>query len=85
MNTYLIVPVGELVKVDFELVSQTSAATCRRSVDRTLALIRWSGEAPPFVALLDGAVGPFSAIGIAAQLESPAWAFPPPPRPSITL
>lgn len=78
MNTYLFVPVGELIKVDFALVSQTRAETCRRSNDRTLALIGWSGDAPAFVVLLEGAVGPFSDIGVDVQLASPAWAFPPP-------
>ena len=76
-NTYLIIPVGELAKVDFNFVTQTSAATCRRSVDRTLALIGWIGDAPDFVNLLDGiSFGPFSDIGIAAKLESADWAFP---------
>ena len=42
---YLILPVTELSKVDFSLVSETSADTVRKSVDGTKTFVKWE-QAP---------------------------------------
>ena len=74
----MIVPVSELGEVDFSLVTQTSAATCRRSVDRTKAIISWQGGAPAFVWEINGSEGPMSFSDLKVKLLEPAWAHPAP-------
>ena len=39
--TYVIFNVSELPLINFEQVLQTSAETCRKSVDETQALVKW--------------------------------------------
>lgn len=39
--TYVIFDVGELSKIDFNEVMQTSAETCRKSVDGTKTVVKW--------------------------------------------
>ena len=52
---YLILPVSELTKVDFNLVLETSAETVRKSIDETKTFVKWEGEAPAFIATISGA------------------------------
>ena len=45
-DTYCIVPVVFLDTLDFSTVKDTSIDTVRRSLDGTLAVIFWDGDAP---------------------------------------
>lgn len=44
--TYVIFDVSELSTIDFNLVEQTSAETCRLSIDRLQTLVKWTGSPP---------------------------------------
>lgn len=41
---YVIFPVSEISKIDFNLVLENSAETLRRSVDGTKTFIKWNGS-----------------------------------------
>jgi hypothetical protein len=70
---YLILPVSELTKVDFNLVLETSAETVRKSIDETKTFVKWDGEAPAFVATISGAEGPYTYSEILDLLTGVEW------------
>ena len=70
---YLILPVSELTKVDFDLVLETSAETVRKSIDETKTFVKWEGEAPAFVATISGAEGPYTYEEILGILTGLDW------------
>jgi len=70
---YLILPVSELTKVDFNLVLETSAETLRKSIDQTKTFVKWDGEAPAFVATISGAEGPYTYSEILDVLTGVEW------------
>jgi hypothetical protein len=70
---YLILPVSELTKVDFNLVLETSAETVRKSIDETKTFVKWDGEAPAFVATISGAEGPYTYSEILDVLTGVEW------------
>ena len=54
-----------------------SEATCRRSLDGTLVLLKWEGPLP---GVLSGSTV-YSSDGISEVLATPAWRPPDPPPP----
>jgi hypothetical protein len=70
---YLILPVSELTKVDFNLVLETSAETVRKSIDETKTFVKWDGETPAFVATISGAEGPYTYSEILDILTGVEW------------
>jgi hypothetical protein len=70
---YLILPVSELTKVDFNLVLETSAETVRKSIDETKTFVKWDGETPAFVATISGAEGPYTYEEILDILTGVEW------------
>lgn len=70
---YLILPVSELTKVDFNLVLETSAETVRKSIDETKTFVKWDGETPAFVATISGAEGPYTYEQILDILTGVEW------------
>ena len=75
-RNYLIIPITELSKVDFDLVCETSADTVRKSVDETKTFVKWEGEAPAFVADIVGAEGPYTHEEILTILATEEWTAP---------
>ena len=71
---YLILPVSELTKVDFNLVMETSAETVRKSIDETKTFVKWEGAEPAFVATISGAEGPYTYEEILDILTGVDWA-----------
>ena len=70
---YLILPVSEFTKVDFDLVLETSSETVRKSIDQTKTFVKWDGEAPAFVATISGAEGPYTYEQILDILTGVEW------------
>jgi hypothetical protein len=70
---YLILPVFELTKVDFNLVLETSAETVRKSIDETKTFVKWEGVEPAFVATISGAEGPYTYEEILDILTGVEW------------
>lgn len=77
-RTFLIIPVGELNKVDFTQVLETSPDTVRRSVDGTKTFIKWEGVEPSFLGDIVGSEGPYSYEEILSILSTPEWTDPNP-------
>ena len=77
-RTFLIIPVGELNKVDFTQVLETSPDTVRRSVDGTKTFIKWEGVEPSFLGDIVGSEGPYSYEEIISILATPEWTDPNP-------
>lgn len=69
MSKYAIVPVSEITEEMIGLCSQTNQETLRKSLDGTLAILKWAHEKP---ACLSG----YDEISHAEALElmeNPAW------------
>ena len=49
MKKYVIINASEVSDVDFSLVEQTSVDTIRYSLDRSLALVSFTGSTPSFL------------------------------------
>jgi hypothetical protein len=77
-RTFLIIPVGELNKVDFTQVLETSPDTVRRSVDGTKTFIKWEGVEPSFLGDIVGSEGPYTYSEIISILATPQWTDPNP-------
>jgi hypothetical protein len=73
---YLIIPVSQLSKVDFNQVGETSAETVRKSVDQTKTFIKWEGQDPTFVSQLTDTEGPYNHEQILNILATEEWTQP---------
>lgn len=76
--TYVIFNVSELPLINFDQVLQTSAETCRKSVDETQTLVKWeSSEGIPIcVQDLTTKSQYYTHDEILAIMATPAWTEP---------
>lgn len=72
-NKYLIIPVTELDKVDFNQLVITSKDTLRYSIDGLKTFIEWDDIEPSFLYDLSGKEGPFNVDEIGIALSNPEW------------
>lgn len=72
-RNYLIIPVSELSKVDFEQVCETSADTVRKSIDETKTFIKWDSDEPSFIPDLLNTEGPYTYNEIMEILSTEEW------------
>lgn len=77
-RTFLVFPIGELHKVDFNQVLETSPETVRRSVDGTKTFIKWEGEDPSFLGDIVGSEGPYTYGEMSGILGTSEWSHPNP-------
>ena len=49
MKKYVIIKTSDLSNVDYNLVEQSSLETTRKSLDNSLALVSFYGDAPSFL------------------------------------
>jgi hypothetical protein len=76
---FMIIPVSELWKIDFNQVLETSAETVRKSVDETKTFVKWDGvEIPSSVLSVVGSEGPYTYSEILEILSGPEWTDPNP-------
>jgi hypothetical protein len=73
---YLIFPVTELFKVDFNQVGETSTETVRKSVDETYTFVKWEGQDPTFISELQDTQGPYTHEEILEILATEEWTPP---------
>jgi hypothetical protein len=73
---YLIIPVSQLSKVDFNQVGETSIETVRKSVDQTKTFVKWEGEDPTFISQLTNTEGPYTHEQILNILSTEEWTQP---------
>lgn len=70
---FLIFPITEIDKIDFNKVSETSAETVRKSIDGTKTFVKWDGEEPDFITELENTEGPYTYPEILEILGNPEW------------
>jgi hypothetical protein len=74
---FMIFPVMELDKIDFNQVLETSTETVRKSVDGTKTFVKWDGTTiPSSVEALESKEGPYTYEEILAILATPEWTDP---------
>lgn len=76
---FMIFPVSELNKIDFNQVLETSADTVRKSVDGLKTFVKWNGvEIPSSVLSVVGSEGPYTYNEMLEILSGPEWTDPNP-------
>lgn len=80
--TYVIFDVTELPLIDFNQVLQTSAETCRKSVDGTQTLVKWytNNGVPSCVESLTTKGLYMTHSEILQVMSTPEWTPPYPPE-----
>ena len=77
-DTYAIIAIADIDKVDFSQVDQTSADTVRKSLDGSKFVLKWyHGEEPTFIT--DGTIVPLQTLTHAECLDlmnTPEWSEP---------
>lgn len=78
--TYVIFDVTELPEIDFNTVLQTSAETCRLSVDKTKTLVKWFSDqpVPTCIENLTTKSPYYTHDEILAIMSTPEWTEPVP-------
>ena len=72
-DTYAIIDINDLLKVDFMQVGQTSADTVRKSLDNSKFVLKWE-TTPTFIT--DGTIIPLQLLTHAECLDlmnTPEW------------
>ncbi len=75
-DTYAIININDLSKVDFTQVGQTSADTVRRSIDGTMFVLKWE-QTPTFIS--NGTIVPLQTLTHLQCLDlmnTPEWSEP---------
>lgn len=70
---YLIVPVLEADKINFEDFDTTSLEYARKSADESKFILKWTGEQPSIVSKLEGTEGPYSYEQIGNFINNKEW------------
>jgi len=73
---YVIIPSSEIDNIDFSEVMETSANTCRYSVDETLTFVKYDGEMPSSVSSITGKSQEYTHSEIIELLNSEDWTIP---------
>lgn len=72
-DTYAIIDINDLLKVDFTQVGQTSADTVRKSLDSSKFVLKWE-KTPTFIT--DGTIVPLQLLTHSECLDlmnTPEW------------
>jgi len=72
-DTYAIIDINDLLKVDFNQVGQTSADTVRKSLDNSKFVLKWE-QTPTFIT--DGTIIPLQILTHSECLDlmnTPEW------------
>jgi len=75
-DTYAIININDLSKVDFSQVGQTSSDTVRRSIDESMFVLKWE-ETPTFIT--DKTIVPLQTLSHSQCLDlmnTPEWSEP---------
>lgn len=75
-RNYCIFSATEVDKIDFSQVCETSAETLRFSVDGTKTFVKWDGETPACVSLLQTASPHYTHAEIIDILSTEEWTSP---------
>ena len=70
---YVIIPASEINNINFSEVLETSAETCRYSVDGTKTFVKYEGDMPSSVQGISGKSIEYSHDEILDILSTPEW------------
>jgi hypothetical protein len=73
---YVIIPSSEVNQVNFSEVLETSAETCRYSVDGSKTFVKYEGLQPPSIAALQTKSQEYTHEEILDILVTSEWTFP---------
>jgi len=73
---YVIIPASEINNIDFAEVLETSADTCRYSVDGTETFVKYEGDQPASVAAIESKSQEYTHAEILVILSGEAWTAP---------
>ena len=73
---YVIIPAADINSVDFAQVLETSADTCRYSVDGTKTFVKYNGAMPASVTAIEGKSAEYSHAEILDILATEEWTTP---------
>lgn len=73
---YVIIPTAEVNNINFTEVLETSADTCRYSVDATETFVKYEGTQPASVAAIESKSQEYTHSEILEILSSEAWTAP---------
>ena len=73
---YVIIPATAIDQVDFSEVLETSAETCRYSVDRTETFVKYDGDMPESVAAVTDRSAEYTHAEILEILGGAEWTAP---------
>lgn len=76
---YVIIPTQQVHLVDFTQVMETSAETCRYSVDGSQTFVKYLGDMPPSVAQIQTKSEEYTHEQILDIMNSSDWQDPQPP------
>ena len=73
---YVIIPTTEINNINFAEVLETSAETCRYSVDETKTFVKYEGDQPASVAAIESKSQEYTHTEILEILSGEAWTAP---------
>jgi len=73
---YVIIAAEEAALVDFNEVLETSAETCRYSVDGTQTFVKYESDMPQSIVALTSKSGEYTHSEILEILAGPEWTSP---------
>lgn len=73
---YVVIPVSEIVNVDFTQVLETAPNTCRYSVDGDKTFVKYDGEQPSSISSIVGKSQEYTHEEILAVLATEEWSLP---------
>lgn len=73
---YVIIAAEEAALVDFNEVLETSAETCRYSVDGTQTFVKYESDMPSSIVALTSKSGEYTHSEILEILAGPEWTSP---------
>jgi hypothetical protein len=77
MRQAVIFNVSELELIAFNEVLETSISTVRKSLDNTKTFVKWEGDTPQCVQLLQTKQGPYTMSELLEILEGGDWSIKP--------
>lgn len=73
---YVIIPAADIDSIDFSEVLETSADTCRYSVDETQTFVKYEGDMPASVNAISEKSQEYTHAEILEILSGEAWTPP---------
>ena len=73
---YVIIPASEINNINFEQVLETSASTCRYSLDTTKTFVKYEGDMPASVMSIINKSTEYTHYQILEILNTREWSLP---------